>query len=327
MQKTKSNTGDIVRRNRKNPFAMFPVSAFKLGLNPHEYCLYLYFINCADWSSGECFPGLETAAAVMGMSHSSAKRAKASLEKRGLISVQPRYFPHGGQTSNLYTVYEPEDIIKEETQEITPQVCENPPPVHTEPLTRTNELNSFYQSSLVTSDSSNKSIINLSNKDMTRQDMSNKQNFKSIPPTNQNTKNQSVRNLQNNNITDAEKQAAAELKRKADNQIALLKHRIDFENITDPEKYVIYESFLFSLNNVFANDNPYYEFSKTEKVVRATVVENLMKLSESHLDHARTKFTQADKVTNKEKYIVKLLYNSLVELGATELNDFYNNYQ
>ena len=69
---------------------------------PHRAkTVYMYLQNMAV-SSGQCWPGIRTIAADLGLSRSTVKRALADLEKHGYIEKERRYRDNGSSTSNLY---------------------------------------------------------------------------------------------------------------------------------------------------------------------------------------------------------------------------------
>ena len=60
------------------------------------------YLKSMSASKGECWPGIKTIAADLGLSRSTVKRAVTDLEKHGYIEKEHRYRDNGSLTSNLY---------------------------------------------------------------------------------------------------------------------------------------------------------------------------------------------------------------------------------
>lgn len=54
--------------------------------------------------TGECWPGINTIAADLGLSRSTVKRAIRDLAQRGFLQKEQRYCENGSNSSNLYMV-------------------------------------------------------------------------------------------------------------------------------------------------------------------------------------------------------------------------------
>jgi DNA-binding MarR family transcriptional regulator len=71
---------------------------------PHrDKAIYMYLKDRSN-RSGECWPGINTIAADLGLSRSTVKRAIRDLIQRGLLKKEPRYRENGSNSSNLYLV-------------------------------------------------------------------------------------------------------------------------------------------------------------------------------------------------------------------------------
>lgn len=71
---------------------------------PHRAkAVYMYLKDRSN-RSGECWPGINTIAADLGLSRSTAKRALHDLIKGGLIVKEPRWRKNGSKSSNLYVI-------------------------------------------------------------------------------------------------------------------------------------------------------------------------------------------------------------------------------
>lgn len=65
--------------------------------------VYMYLKDHAN-SQGECWPGIKTIAADLGLSRTTVKRALDDLCRSGLISKTPRWRENGSFSSNLYKI-------------------------------------------------------------------------------------------------------------------------------------------------------------------------------------------------------------------------------
>lgn len=65
--------------------------------------VYMYLKDHAD-KSGQCWPGIKTIAAELGLSRSTVKRALDDLCREGLISRDSRWRENGSLSSNLYKI-------------------------------------------------------------------------------------------------------------------------------------------------------------------------------------------------------------------------------
>lgn len=62
------------------------------------------YLKSMSASKGECWPGIKTIAADLGLSKSTVKRAISDLEKHGYIEKEYRHRDNGSFTSNLYRI-------------------------------------------------------------------------------------------------------------------------------------------------------------------------------------------------------------------------------
>ena len=71
---------------------------------PHRAkAIYMYLKDRSN-RTGECWPGINTIAADLGLSRSTVKRAIRDLTQRGFLEKEPRYRENGSNSSNLYLV-------------------------------------------------------------------------------------------------------------------------------------------------------------------------------------------------------------------------------
>lgn len=71
---------------------------------PHRAkAIYMYLKDRSN-RTGECWPGINTIAADLGLSRSTVKRAIRDLTQRSFLKKEPRYRENGSNSSNLYLV-------------------------------------------------------------------------------------------------------------------------------------------------------------------------------------------------------------------------------
>ena len=63
--------------------------------------VYIY-LKDRSGRKGQCWPGIKTIAAELGLSRSTVKRALDDLSRAGLITKENRWRENGSLTSNLY---------------------------------------------------------------------------------------------------------------------------------------------------------------------------------------------------------------------------------
>jgi len=71
---------------------------------PHRAkAVYMYLKDKCN-QNAECWPGIKTIAADLGLSRSTVKRAIKDLTQHSLIQKEPRYRENGSNSSNLYSI-------------------------------------------------------------------------------------------------------------------------------------------------------------------------------------------------------------------------------
>lgn len=71
---------------------------------PHRAkAVYMYLKDRSN-RTGECWPGINTIAADLGLSRSTVKRAIRDLTQIGFLKKEQRYRENGSNSSNLYMV-------------------------------------------------------------------------------------------------------------------------------------------------------------------------------------------------------------------------------
>lgn len=74
---------------------------YQSELSHRARTVYMYLKDHAD-KNGQCWPGIRTIAAELGISRSTVKRALDDLCRAGLITRESRWRENGSLTSNLY---------------------------------------------------------------------------------------------------------------------------------------------------------------------------------------------------------------------------------
>ena len=74
---------------------------YQSELSHRARAVYMYLKDRAG-RKGQCWPGIKTIAAELGLSRSTVKRALDDLCRAGLIIKEDRWRENGSLTSNLY---------------------------------------------------------------------------------------------------------------------------------------------------------------------------------------------------------------------------------
>jgi len=124
----------IVKMERKNWFYSYDM-IFEQPISAYAKVIYVYLCRCAD-SDGKSFPSHQTIGLKCSIkSRQTVINAIKQLEQIGLLEKEIRFTDKGGQTSNLYFIYDtPQnmDVCHAPTvQEMdTPCLLNGHPPVH-----------------------------------------------------------------------------------------------------------------------------------------------------------------------------------------------------
>lgn len=81
-----------------------PNKIFDLQLKPRDFIVYCCLVRHKDNNSHTCYPSRKLIAKECCISPRTVDKALASLQSRGLISLQNRKRMNGSNTTNLYTV-------------------------------------------------------------------------------------------------------------------------------------------------------------------------------------------------------------------------------
>ena len=74
---------------------------YRSELSHRARAVYMY-LEDRSGRKGQCWPGIKTIAAELGLSRSTVKRALDDLCRAGLIIKEDRWRENGSLTSNLY---------------------------------------------------------------------------------------------------------------------------------------------------------------------------------------------------------------------------------
>ena len=96
---------DKLRRARRD-FFMGPNAIFDQPISEHGKIIYLYLCRCAD-GDGNSFPSHSTIGEKCGIkSRQTVINGLRELEEARLLTKKSQRRANGGQTSNLYTIYD-----------------------------------------------------------------------------------------------------------------------------------------------------------------------------------------------------------------------------
>jgi predicted transcriptional regulator len=104
---------DYVRRGSRRNFFIVDNGIFDEGLqiDALDKLVYICLLRYADNNTREAFPGQQRIAEDCGLARKRVNKAIRTLEEVGLIEKQARYDKTGGQKSNLYIVYDANEVI------------------------------------------------------------------------------------------------------------------------------------------------------------------------------------------------------------------------
>lgn len=78
-------------------------------IDPYEKLVFIALKRFSDKKS-QCYPSLKMIADVTGLSKSKVQDALKGLENKNIIAAKKRMRANGGRSSNLYTLYDTEDM-------------------------------------------------------------------------------------------------------------------------------------------------------------------------------------------------------------------------
>jgi len=104
----------IQRGSRRNFFIVFNAIFDEwehFDLDTYDIAVYFCLLRYSDNDTRKAFPGQTHISKVTRMSLRRVKTSIKNLQGQGLIDITPRYEKQGAQTSNLYTVYDANEVI------------------------------------------------------------------------------------------------------------------------------------------------------------------------------------------------------------------------
>jgi predicted transcriptional regulator len=115
---------DTIQRGSKRNFFMVDNGVFdeRLNLEPLDKLVYICLLRYADNTSREAFPAMQRIADDIGITRQRVNTAIKILEQRGLIKKKKRFDKTGGKKSNLYIVYDANEVINTMSTQITTHV-------------------------------------------------------------------------------------------------------------------------------------------------------------------------------------------------------------
>jgi hypothetical protein len=97
---------NIIRKKERREWFYSYNMIFEAPVSEHAKIIYLYLCRCAD-GEGQSFPSYNTMGKKCGIrSRQTVANAIKELESFGLLVREQRKKENGGQTSNLYTIYD-----------------------------------------------------------------------------------------------------------------------------------------------------------------------------------------------------------------------------
>lgn len=132
----------IKRATRRNFFIVDnAIFSEKSTLGPLEKLVYICLLRYADNNTRQAFPGQQRIASDCGISRKRVNQAVAALIEAGYLDKQHQYDKKGGQKSNLYIVYDANEVIHKNEYEEHPPVTQGNTPCNPElhpPVTQGN---------------------------------------------------------------------------------------------------------------------------------------------------------------------------------------------
>lgn len=104
---------DFVKRGSRRNFFIVDNGIFdeSLQIEALDKLVYICLLRYADNNSRECFPGMQKIADDIGISKRRVITAIERLSEKSLIEKTTRYDNKGSQKSNLYIVFDANEVI------------------------------------------------------------------------------------------------------------------------------------------------------------------------------------------------------------------------
>lgn len=104
---------DLIRKGSRRNFFIVDNGIFdeRLELGAIDKLIYICLLRYADNNSREAFPGMERIANDIGIKRNRVNTGIKILETKKLIEKQRRFDKTGSQKSNLYIVFDANEVI------------------------------------------------------------------------------------------------------------------------------------------------------------------------------------------------------------------------
>lgn len=116
---------EYIKRGSKRNFFMVDNSIFEMNLGPIEQLVYICLLRYADNTTREAFPGQQRIANDCNLGRQRINEAIRVLVEAGLVEKQHRYDITGSQKSNLYIVYDANEVINRVSPRTTGGVAQD----------------------------------------------------------------------------------------------------------------------------------------------------------------------------------------------------------
>jgi len=256
---------------------------FEQKISIYAKMIYLFLCRCADGNE-QSFPSRQTISLKCGMSVRSVDGALNELENIKLIKKEKRLSKSGGQTSNLYTIFDEPftNNVDVEALSITPPVQEvHPPRAGGAPEVILNEVQPIEVQSSQVSQVSKTSLDEKNGQDK----------------------------------TDKTRQTI-------EWYTALIKKNINFNDfaLVHPNDLKIIEEFIGVILDVLLSRSSTIRIDKEDKEIEL-VKSVLLKLDYATVEHVLYQFQKiTTHISKKKQYILTMLYNSKMEFSSHYTN-------
>ncbi len=115
---------DLIRKGSRRNFFIVDNGIFdeRLQLSSLDKLVYICLLRYADNNSKECFPAMQTIAEDCCISRKRVNQAVKVLEQRKLLIKKQRFDKKGSQKSNIYIIFDANEVINTLLPQVTPPV-------------------------------------------------------------------------------------------------------------------------------------------------------------------------------------------------------------
>ncbi len=115
---------DSVKRGSRRNFFIVDNGIFdeRLELSSLDKLVYICLLRYADNNSKECFPAMQTIAEDCCISRKRVNQAVKVLEQKKLLIKKQRFDKSGSKKSNLYIIYDANEVINTMYPQVTTHV-------------------------------------------------------------------------------------------------------------------------------------------------------------------------------------------------------------